>query len=344
MCKTRQDKTRQDKTRQDLEQIANEFAVTWSRVATDIHGKSLTSPDISTLSVEELQKLVYEFHTQQMALEMRNQELSKTRLELEEFKKRYLDLYDYAPVGYLTLNKGCLILEANLTSAALLGMQRDHLINKSFFCLVAEEDKDLFHYHFITVFQTQTSSKCELKLKRADESEFYAAIESIPQKGVNSKNNKCRMIFSDVTGLKQLENSCLEHKQNCRRVFEQHHAIMFLIDSDSGTIVDANKAAAKFYGYSRNALRKMKIEDINCLPPEKVSAKRQEAKNEKRNHFIFPHRLSSGETHTVMVYSSPVEIDSAKLLLSIVHPVTYPQNTELDLSIYHLIAAGDTSG
>ncbi|MGC8659698.1 MAG: PAS domain-containing protein [Desulfomonilaceae bacterium] len=344
--KTRQDKTRQDKTRQDnaQEQIVNKYAVTCSRADTDIHEKSLTFPDISTLFFEELQKLVDEFHAQNVALEKQNQELSKTRIELEEFKKRYLDLYDYAPFGYLTLSKGCLILEANLTAADLLGIQRDNLINKSFFCLVANEDKDLFHYHFITVFQTKTRSKCELKLKRADETEFYAAIESIPQKSVNGKNNICRMIFSDVTGRKRLENSYLEHKQNVRRIFERHHAIMLLIDPDSGTIVDANKAAANFYGYSRETLRKMKIEDINCLPPEKVSAKIQQAKDEKRNYFIFPHRISSGETHTVIVYSSPVEIDSSKLLLSIVHPVTYPQNTELDLSIYRLIAGSDTRG
>ncbi len=100
MCKTRQDKTRQDKTRQDPEQIANEFAVIWSRVATDIHGKSLTSPDISTLSAEELQQFVHEFHIQNIALEIRNQELQESQSCYRMLCQNMLEGFAYCKILY----------------------------------------------------------------------------------------------------------------------------------------------------------------------------------------------------------------------------------------------------
>ena len=93
-------KTRQDKTRQDPEQIANEFAVIWSRVATDIHGKSLTSPDISTLSAEELQQFVHEFHIQNIALEIRNQELQESQSCYRMLCQNMLEGFAYCKILY----------------------------------------------------------------------------------------------------------------------------------------------------------------------------------------------------------------------------------------------------
>lgn len=104
--------------------------------------------------------------------------------------------------------------------------------------------------------------------------------------------------------------------------FENHSLPMWLVEPESGQIVDANPAAVDFYGYSRTHLKTLKVHNINQLPPAQVSEYVQQAKNYKLNSFIFPHRLASGEIRQVEVHSSPVASGEKTLLLSVLHDVT----------------------
>jgi PAS domain S-box-containing protein len=111
-------------------------------------------------------------------------------------------------------------------------------------------------------------------------------------------------------------------------MFDFHKAVSLVIEPDSGAIVDANAAAIRFYGYSRAQLCKMRIEEINQLPPDEVIAERQRAITEQRNYFVFPHRLASGEIRWVAVYSTPIQIRGRSLLYSIIHDVTKRKQAE----------------
>ncbi len=132
----------------------------------------------------------------------------------------------------------------------------------------------------------------------------------------------------DIPERNQTEHELRENELCSRSLFERHQAVMLLIEPNSGAIIDANAAAAKYYGYSRDALRKMGIQDINCLPPDEILDERRRAKLEERNHFVFPHRLASGETRTVEVHSSPIDIQGRTLLFSIVHDITDRKRAE----------------
>ncbi len=97
---------------------------------------------------------------------------------------------------------------------------------------------------------------------------------------------------------------------------------MLLIDSESGRILDANNAAEQFYGYTLAQFKDMLITKINTLSPDRVAEERARALREERNYFIFPHKLSNGETRTVEVYSSPVLLEGKTVLFSIIHDIT----------------------
>src|SRR5271169_78724 len=79
---------------------------------------------------DDLQSMVHELRVHQIELEMQNEELRHTQQELEASREKYFDLYDLAPVGYVTLNEKGILLEANLTAAVLLGRERSHLIRQ----------------------------------------------------------------------------------------------------------------------------------------------------------------------------------------------------------------------
>lgn len=120
-------------------------------------------------------------------------------------------------------------------------------------------------------------------------------------------------------------------EERFHQMFLVHNAIMLLIDEKTGAILDANHASARFYGYSIEKLCQMTIQEINVLPAEEVAHQRALALEEKRNYFIFPHRLASGEIKTVEVHSSPVTIRNERILFSIIHDITDRKQVEEDL-------------
>ncbi|MFI5295260.1 MAG: PAS domain S-box protein [Thermodesulfovibrionales bacterium] len=126
----------------------------------------------------------------------------------------------------------------------------------------------------------------------------------------------------------QSEIALRENEQMFRSFFEAHSSVMILIDPDTGDIVDANRAAADFYGFSRETLRSMAISDINVLSPEELTTQRRRAAGAQCNLFIFPHRLAGGEIKTVEVYTSPIEVNQKKLLFSIIHDITERKRAE----------------
>ncbi|MCK8059991.1 MULTISPECIES: sensor domain-containing diguanylate cyclase [unclassified Fusibacter] len=114
-------------------------------------------------------------------------------------------------------------------------------------------------------------------------------------------------------------------------IFENHDLIRLIIDADTGAIKHANSHAIDFYGYSKEQLLSMKIQDINALSPQEVSAEMEAALNEERNFFVFEHQLSNGEVRTVEVYSYPIMVNDNKLLFSVVIDIT--EKAELQSSL-----------
>ena len=139
------------------------------------------------------------------------------------------------------------------------------------------------------------------------------------------------MVVAMQARRKRAEAALLQSEMRFRQMFERHDSNMLLIDAASGAIVDANAAASRFYGYPLERLKNMNIAQINNLPPEEVANERAHALQEKRNYFIFPHRMANGEMRTVEVHSSPIEIPGQTLLFSIIHDISEHKRVEKEL-------------
>ena len=132
----------------------------------------------------------------------------------------------------------------------------------------------------------------------------------------------------DISEQKKHEKNLKESEERYQALFKNNYAAMLLINPNTGNIVDANPAACSFYGYKKEELLKMKITDLNILTDEQIFNEMQKARLEKKNHFVFKHRLASGEIRDVDTYSGPIIVGGEKLLYSIIHDITQQKKAE----------------
>ena len=148
-------------------------------------------------------EVLHELLVHQIALEMQNEELRRAQDTIEESRTRYVDLYEFAPVAYLTFDETGRVIEANLTVCGLLGVDRRSLIGKFFSPYVTPDDRDAFLKHRFEVLRNGVKQRCELNLERPDGSRFYVSVESIEAK--SGQGPTVRSALTDISERKQLE-------------------------------------------------------------------------------------------------------------------------------------------
>ena len=147
--------------------------------------------------------LLHELLVHKVQLEMQNEELRRAYSALEEARDRYIDLYEFAPVGYITINREGMISEINLTGSALLGVERIKLINRRFSRFVASQDRDLWHRLFMNMMEHGNDEKQEfsLEMTRADGSLFYAHFDCLRRETLDTAP-MLRVVLTDISQLK----------------------------------------------------------------------------------------------------------------------------------------------
>lgn len=149
----------------------------------------------------DTERLLHELQVHQIELEMQNEELQQVRNELEAAAEKYCDLYDFAPVGYVTLDTSGTICEANLASTALLGVERSRLLRRRFALFVAESDRPAVDGFLQRIFKCTTRESCELSLL----SEGRPPVEVRLEAAMVASGRECRLVIEDMTEQKRAE-------------------------------------------------------------------------------------------------------------------------------------------
>ncbi len=173
------------------------------------------SAELEDLSPEDARLLFHELQVHQIELEMQNEELRQAQFEIESMRDQYADLYDFAPVGYLTLEANGLISRANLTSVVMLGRVRSELLKQPFSRFVFKDDQNIYYLHFRRIFETQTPQSFELRLTSSAGSPFHARLDGAIVKDGNENVSQCRIALSDITQQKQADS--LRHETESLR-------------------------------------------------------------------------------------------------------------------------------
>jgi two-component system, cell cycle sensor histidine kinase and response regulator CckA len=282
---------------------------------------------------ENLEEIVKERTAE---LERKNKNLEKEITERKRAEEALLksaeeirDLYNNAPCGYHSLDKNSVFVRINDTELNWLGYTREEIIGKmKFTSVLTEASKKTSRQTFPRFKEQGWINDLEFEMIRKNGTVMPVLLNATAIKDSNGSFIRSRSTLFDITERKKAEKELRESEQRFRSMFERHLAVMLLIDPDSGSIIDVNPAAAKFYGYSRTTLTTMNIAEINQLPPEEITAYRRQAEQENHNFFIFPHRLSNGVIRTVEVNASPIYSQGQVLLFSIVHDITERKKAE----------------
>ena len=161
--------------------------------------RSLTIDDLALLGSDEIHRLLQDLHVHQMELELQNEELRRTQEALELSRTRYFDLYDLAPVGYVTIDERGLIHEANLAAATLLGTTRGALALRSLTGFILPEDQELFMRCRQTTFTTGNWQTCDLRLRGTGGTPFPAHLDFALAKERDGAAALCLVTLSDLS-------------------------------------------------------------------------------------------------------------------------------------------------
>ncbi len=286
--------------------------------------KKKSTKTLSGFSEADIMKFIHELEVHQIELELQNEELLAAKESAETASEKYTELYDFAPSGYFTLSREGEILKLNISGAKMLGRERAGLYKSKFGFFVAEESKPTFNTFFNDLFNKNSKEFCEIILEKGDNLQKNIFIEGV----VNKNGEQCILTAVDVTLSRLAEEKVRMMEKDYLKLFIDHSAVKFIVDPDTGSIFAANNAAAKFYGWSCENLRKMKMQEINTLPFGEIRDEMSKVGKNEKDKFQFKHRIADGTVRDVEVFSSSISIAGKNYFHSIIVDITERKQAE----------------
>ncbi len=207
------------------------------------------------LTLEKAKVLMHELEVHQLELEMQNQELRETQHRLEELRDQYTDLFDFAPVGYLVVDKKGVIKNINLTACTLLGLERSLLIGKPLSAYMSSGQSIKLFLNLNEAFKNGNLPSFELTMKDRKNRTFTGLLQgTIPN--YSKSSDTCRISLQDITELKAAAAIKKQHdelqleKEKIQRYLDLAPVVFLLIDSDHNVQM-INQKGCELLGYKR---------------------------------------------------------------------------------------------
>ena len=262
------------------------------RAEAKLERETLATPDISP---EEVRGLIHELRTHQIELELQNEELRRGQAELIESRDRYSDLYDFAPVGYVTLSRKGLILEANLTLADMFGAPKGTLSSQLLSAFIVPDDQDVFYRHCRRILAIKERCTCQLRMFSRDTDPFWAEIDSVPIEGNREGDIRLRTVVMDITERKRAEEETSKFQAAADNA--NYGIAMSYVD---GSVTYLNEYFAAVHGYSRDEVvgrnlslfhteeQLERVRQLNTQLLQDGSYACEEVWHKHRNGSVFP--------------------------------------------------------
>lgn len=214
----------------------------------------MSKDDKNSYDANEARELVHELEVHQHELLMQNEELRKSELNLEEARDRYFDLFDLAPVAYLTVNRDGEIIEANFATALLLGCGRAELLGQRLSRFIVPELASEFQLFRQKLHDTGARAACELRCRRSAGSSFPVRMQGVAPRGRDNKiGARASIAIVDLSEITRAEQE-LQRSEDRLASFMNATNECVLVLSEDGTITEVNPSTLALLGVTEDAV------------------------------------------------------------------------------------------
>ncbi|PKN91154.1 MAG: hypothetical protein CVU44_20545 [Chloroflexi bacterium HGW-Chloroflexi-6] len=274
----------------------------------------------------ETQRLVHELQVHQIELELQNQELAQARAETEAALRQYTALYDFAPVGYLTLARDGAIHQVNLAGAALLGLERGQLLQRRLGIFAAIQSRPILSTFLDQVFSSGKNQVCEIELLQAGSAPLWVHLEAVI---TDEEHETCRVVLVDIGERRRAENELHKSHALLQAALDQSPAGIAIADAPDGTLRFVNNASLRIRGSDRQSIvdgvginqyaASWQLLDLDGRPlrTDEVPLARAVMFGET-NSREFIVRRASNDDRIVLGNAAPIKDDSGKVVAAIV--------------------------
>ncbi len=267
---------------------------------------------------EDTARLLHELRVHQIELEMQNEELREAQLELAASRARWLDLYELAPVGFCTVNHLGLLVQANLTLAAMLGTPRSALLRRPFSRLVFADDRDLWFLLRKQLLADQSPQSCQLRIVTADQQTLSAQL-TVTAAMDEQGEVEIRVAATDVTARHRAEREVQTARAQLEAIIDSTPSHIFAMDR-AQRITLVNAAMARHHGRSKADMLGSMVDDL-YVPDTALAVRAVNARV-----------LQTGESESVEQLLVTIGAKEPRVVLAARAPLRDPDGVVIGLS------------
>lgn len=252
--------------------------------------------------------------------------------KIKESEKRYQTLSENSPVGIFRTRPDGYTTYVNPRWSELSGLSVDEAIGYGWIKAVHPDDRAELMKGWENATNSQINSNAEYRFLRADGQIIWVIGKAVSEFSDDGELIGYIGTISDITQRKLTEQALRDSEENYRNLFEKDSAIKLMLNRDTGNIINANKAAAQFYGWSIEVLKTMNIQQIRVNGYSEIPS--LETEGEHSNiHFECQHRRADGSIRHIEIFTSKIRFKGKDCLHEIIHDVTEQKRAEEKLNL-----------
>ena len=282
-------------------------------------------------NIEDVKKLVHLLEVHQIELEHQNEELRIAQEELEVSRNKYVNLFDFSPIPYFTLNPDGIITEVNLSAGKMLGADRKRIIGRNFITYILPGERDTYNSFITTVFNSPVKQSCELKIKNKDKHIFHVLMEGLKLIDTLEPDQKCQVALIDLTEYKNVENSLKESSEELKLLNNTKDKFFSIIAHDLRSPFQSLLSSSE-----------LMAKEIETLTQEEIVLFSKELNVSLKNLFeLLENLLNWSMMQRDMIEYVPENINLLEIVTNIVE-IANQNATEKSISISNNVKKGIT--